>query len=411
MYRSPAVANPRGGGRPSHRARHRIPGHGRGPRRARPARRSTSEALSPDEIVQPGAAGAEASAAAPAHHGRGDVPAHARPAWRDPHAARARGAPSASARWPWRAGELYVTASAGLTGNGVVLRVDRLGGGRRARSGQVSPPELSVFELQTFRGALHAGTGDAAAGYGVWRLAGAGGAWRPLVQGGAGRGSTITSVVSMAVVPRPALRRRERMGHGGLPAVRADPDRTGRKLDAGGGQPAAGRRRRAAHGGQRPAGRLRQRVQLALLADAAVPRRARPGHERLELVRGDHAPTCATSCAEIGFDLYATCDGDEWFDLTRDALRPRRSRTSACGRWPRRPRGCSSGPPTTCGGPLSIARRRCHAQGPLRGWCPPLVRRPRRRPPSVRRWSESVSGANFCPLQTAASRSDDSDKG
>ena len=48
-------------------------------------------------------------------------------------------------------GRLYVTASAGLTGDGVVLRLDRAGS-RRARLRQVSPSSLAVFELATFAG-------------------------------------------------------------------------------------------------------------------------------------------------------------------------------------------------------------------------------------------------------------------
>jgi hypothetical protein len=93
---------------------------------------------------------------------------------------------------------LYVTASAGLTGDGVVLRVRRPGG-RSPSFEQVSPRNLAVFELATFGGRLYAGTGDRESGYGVWRAdPDRPRRWEPVVVGGAGRGSTITSVVSLA---------------------------------------------------------------------------------------------------------------------------------------------------------------------------------------------------------------------
>jgi hypothetical protein len=92
---------------------------------------------------------------------------------------------------------LYVTASAGLTGDGVVLRVTHPGGAH-PRFRQVTPSRLSVFELNTFDGRLYAGTGDTATGYGVWRADGSRSLhWKPVVTGGAGRGSVVTSVVSM----------------------------------------------------------------------------------------------------------------------------------------------------------------------------------------------------------------------
>jgi hypothetical protein len=92
-------------------------------------------------------------------------------------------------------GALYVTASGGLTGDGVVLRV-RNPAGRSPRFKQVSPRNLAVFELQPFAGRLYAGTGDFGRGYAVWR-SDRGHRWTPVVTDGAGRGSTITSVVSM----------------------------------------------------------------------------------------------------------------------------------------------------------------------------------------------------------------------
>ena len=68
-------------------------------------------------------------------------------------------------------GALYVTASGGLTGDGVVLRVrDPAGSSPSFR--QVSPRSLAVFELKAFGGRLYAGTGDFQRGYGVWKTDG-----------------------------------------------------------------------------------------------------------------------------------------------------------------------------------------------------------------------------------------------
>jgi hypothetical protein len=94
-------------------------------------------------------------------------------------------------------GALYVTASGGLTGDGVVLRVDHPDGAS-PRYTQVSPSRLAVFELNVFDRRLYAGTGDFQRGYGVWRTDGMQPLrWTPVVTDGAGRGKVVTSVVSM----------------------------------------------------------------------------------------------------------------------------------------------------------------------------------------------------------------------
>jgi hypothetical protein len=94
-------------------------------------------------------------------------------------------------------GKLYLTASDGLLGNGAALRVDRPGSSSPSFR-QVSPTNLAVFELATFNGHLYAGTGDFQRGYGVWRADGGRRLrWKPVVAAGAGRGAVVTSVVSM----------------------------------------------------------------------------------------------------------------------------------------------------------------------------------------------------------------------
>jgi hypothetical protein len=94
---------------------------------------------------------------------------------------------------------LFVTASAGLTGDGVILEVER-----PSRPGptftQVSPRRMQVFEMEAFDRRLYAGTGSADTGYSVLRTDATGPrpfGFRRLVGGGAGRGPVITSVVAM----------------------------------------------------------------------------------------------------------------------------------------------------------------------------------------------------------------------
>lgn len=99
----------------------------------------------------------------------------------------------------WR-GQLYVVASTSLTGAGEVFRIDQPWGSY-AHFTQVSPRFTQIFELQTFNGSLYLGTGDSTTGYGVLRLSNP----RPpyhfhtVVADGAGRGKYMTSVVAMQV--------------------------------------------------------------------------------------------------------------------------------------------------------------------------------------------------------------------
>jgi hypothetical protein len=98
-------------------------------------------------------------------------------------------------------GNLYVTISSGLTGDGVIERVDNAGSANPSFT-QVSDPSMQVFEMQPFNGQLYAGDGSSAnAGYSVYRsdLSTSPPTWTPVVTDGAGLGAAITSVVSMQV--------------------------------------------------------------------------------------------------------------------------------------------------------------------------------------------------------------------
>ena len=215
---------------------------------------------------------------------------------------------------------LYVTASAGLTGDGVVLRVRRPGG-RSPSFEQVSPPNLAVFELANFRGRLYAGTGDRESGYGVWRAAPARPRrWEPVVVNGAGRGSAITSVVSMA-----SHRGWLYVGASGwlnsvFPAselIRVAPD--------GRWGVVVGNPRRGADGVLRPP--------LSGLSDG-FGNGFNHHFWRMQAFRGalllgtnDWSWSLAALPgisdglrSEFGFDLYGTCDGSHWWAATRDGF-------------------------------------------------------------------------------------------
>jgi hypothetical protein len=111
------------------------------------------------------------------------------------------------AQWPigYRAmeaydGRLFVTASAGLAGDGVILEVKRAWSDH-PQFVQVSPSTMRVYEIASFNGSLYAGGGSDTTGYGVWQATASGAQlnFRPVLDGGAGRGPAMTSVLAMDV--------------------------------------------------------------------------------------------------------------------------------------------------------------------------------------------------------------------
>ena len=216
-------------------------------------------------------------------------------------------------------GALYITASGGLTGDGVVLRVRDPGGSSPSYT-QVSPRTLAVFELKVFGGRLYAGTGDFQRGYGVWSTDGEKPLeWEPVVTDGAGRGPAITSAVSMET-----YRGRLYVGASGWgtvsPAselIRIGPDDRW--------QVVVGNGRRVANGAiNSPMSGLldgfgnqfnshfwrMETYKGALLLgtnDWSWSLRASPG--LADVFR-----------SEFGFDLYVSCNGDDWWLATRDGF-------------------------------------------------------------------------------------------
>jgi hypothetical protein len=217
-------------------------------------------------------------------------------------------------------GKLYVTAGSSLTGDGVVLRVHDPAG-TRPRFEQVSPRRLAVFELATLGGRLYAGTGDFEAGYGVWRATGPrAGRWEPVVTGGAGRGATITSVVSMAsyrgqlyvgasgwgtsVFPASELIRVSRDGRWDVVVGK-------QRVDDGGAlkSPLSGLSDGFGNVFNNHFWRMQVFRGALLLGTNDWSWSLQGGVGMWDLLK-----------AELGFDLYGTCDGSKWWVATRDAF-------------------------------------------------------------------------------------------
>jgi hypothetical protein len=217
-------------------------------------------------------------------------------------------------------GVLYVTASGGLTGDGVVLRVDDPGGSSPSFK-QVSPSSMAVFELQAFAGRLYAGTGDFQWGYGLWRTDGGRPlVWTPVVTDGAGRGPTIASVVSMQPY-------RDRLyvgasGWGGSVIPASELIRVGADDQW---EVVVGNPRRIADG--------MTKAPLSRLGDGfGNPFNShfwRMTAYKGALILGSNdwswsldgnAPVDDRLRSEFGFDLYGTCNGDDWWLATRNGF-------------------------------------------------------------------------------------------
>jgi hypothetical protein len=95
--------------------------------------------------------------------------------------------------------KLFILASTALTGDGQVFRVDDAWT-NHAHFVQVTPPWMDIFELQTYDGDLYVGGADYSKGYYIYKTSGTGHApykFKPVVTGGAGRGKYITSAIAM----------------------------------------------------------------------------------------------------------------------------------------------------------------------------------------------------------------------
>ena len=227
----------------------------------------------------------------------------------------------------WR-GHLFVTATPDITGDGSLFEVTNPWSDHPGLR-QVSGPQYDIFEVQTFGGGLYIGTGNRDVGYGVYRTfkytKSGNFNFHQVVGDGAGRGLTITSVVSMHV-----YRDRLYVGASGwynqntLPAsemIRIAPDGqwtlvVGNPRNLPDGQtmyPTSGLYdgffspfaahfwRMAVQGGGLFVGTndwaylLQEDKQYAWLQETLLS-------------------------GVLGFNVWGTCDGNDWFAVTRDAF-------------------------------------------------------------------------------------------
>jgi hypothetical protein len=224
---------------------------------------------------------------------------------------------------------LYAVASTALAGDGAVFEV-RNPFGRKGRFKQVTPRDMHVFELQKFDGQLHVGTGSFKTGFGVYKMRRTRAPYRfePVVTNGAGRQKMI-SVVSMypfrghlyvGVVPwyiKGELPASEliRIGHGGEWEVVAGDPRPGPD----------GRMRNPISG--LPAGfgnvfnsHLWRMVQKDGTLYVGTLDWSWLLQESESWAREWAWLVDAVLSPEYGFDLWASCDGVDWFPVTRNAF-------------------------------------------------------------------------------------------
>jgi hypothetical protein len=225
---------------------------------------------------------------------------------------------------------LYAVASTALTGDGAVFEV-RNPFGRRARFKQVTPRDMHVFELQKFDGRLYVGTGSFQTGFGVHRMRRTDARYRlePVVTNGAGVPQRMVSVVSMYpfrghlyVGAVSWYRRGElpaseliRIGHGGQWEVvtgdpRPGPD--GRMLGPISGLPAGFGNIFNSH--------LWRMVEKDGVLYVGTLDWSWLLQESESWAREWAWLVDAVLSPEYGFDLWASCDGVDWFPVTRTAF-------------------------------------------------------------------------------------------
>jgi hypothetical protein len=228
---------------------------------------------------------------------------------------------------PWR-GHLFVTATPDITGDGALFEVTRPWSDHPGLR-QVSGPQYDIFEIQTFHGDLYIGTGNKQVGYGVYRAwkysAHAPLAFQKVVGNGAGRGIQVTSVVSMHV-----YRNRLYVGSSGWYNKGTIPvSEMIRIAPSGRWQVVVGNPRTLPDG--------KTLYPTSGLYDgffspfAAHFWRMDDQGGGLYVGTNDWAYTIQQDksyawltetvlAGVLGFNLWATCDGNDWFAVTRDAF-------------------------------------------------------------------------------------------
>jgi len=216
--------------------------------------------------------------------------------------------------------KMYVTVISGLTGDGVVMRVDNPGL-PNAKFTQITPSNMRVFELQVFNNQLYAGTGDQNTGYGVYRTSAIGNSpkWTPVVTNGAGIGKAITSVVSMGVFKNHLYVGASGWYNSTLPASEEIRISTTGKYDL-----LAGTARLTPQGFKRPLSSLPNG--FGNVFNAHFWRQS--AHQNAYFVgtndwsyQWNGFPIIGNLLQpQFGFDIWGTCDGVHWWNETQNAF-------------------------------------------------------------------------------------------
>jgi hypothetical protein len=217
---------------------------------------------------------------------------------------------------------LFVTATPDLTGDGSLFEVTNP---NSARPGliQVSPPNLDIFEAVTFHGDLYLGCGNATSGYSVWEASGEDRPFVPVITGGAGSGAEITSVVSMHV-----FRGRLYVGASGWYQNTLPKSEMIRIAPNGSWTLVVGNPRKLPNGQiAYPTSGLDDGFDS--LFNAHFWRMADYGgglyvgtNSWAELVKGYKGKGWLGDllAGAAGYQLWSTCDGEDWFPVTRNAF-------------------------------------------------------------------------------------------
>ncbi len=218
---------------------------------------------------------------------------------------------------------LFVTATPDLTGDGALFEIQRPWSDH-PKLVQVSPSNLDVFEVKAFDGELYLGCGSDTTGYSVWRTKGDGHPFTPVVTDGAGRGSLVTSVVSMhayrgglyvgasgwynkATVPISEMIRIEPGGQWSL--VVGKP----RQIPGGGTlYPTSGL-------GDGFGSLFNAHFWRMAVQDGGLYVGTNSWADVLKTYAGDAWLSDFLAGAE-GYQLWATCDGEDFFPVTRNAF-------------------------------------------------------------------------------------------
>ncbi len=225
-------------------------------------------------------------------------------------------------------GHMFVTGTPEFTGDGSLFEVTNEFSDHPGLR-QVSGPGYDIFEIQVYNGGLYIGTGNRSSGYGVYRTftytKDGYFNFQPVVTDGAGRGRSVTSVVSMQ-----DYKGRLYIGSSGwynkhtVPAselIRINPD--------GSWQLVVGSPRNLADG--------ETMYPISGIYDgffspfAAHFWRMADWQGGLYLTTNDWAYLVQENkqfgwlqetvlAGVLGFNVWSTCDGTDWYNVTRDAF-------------------------------------------------------------------------------------------